>query len=58
MYYIGFAGLDHGCFHLEMYEQRGLAHPQDLFMYYFGFAGLGRGCFRLEMYQKWRLAHP
>ena len=27
VYYLGFAGLDHGCFRMEMYKQRWPAHP-------------------------------
>ena len=50
VHFIGFAGLDHGWFRLEMYKQRGSPIPREAsFVYYLGFAGLGDGLFRLEM---------
>ena len=53
MHFIGFAGLDHGWFRLEMYKQRGSPIPREAsFVYDLGFAGLDHGWFRLEMYKK------
>ena len=55
MYYSGSAGLDHGCFCLEMYRKGGSPIPREAsFVYYSVFAGLDQDGFRLEAYkQKW-----
>ena len=59
MYYFGFAGLDHGCFRLEMYNEGARPIPGEAsFVYYVGYVGLDHGWFRLEMYLKKELAHP
>ena len=53
MYYVGYVGLDHGWFRLEMYNKRGSPIPEETsFVYYVGSAGLDHGWFRLEMYKK------
>ena len=50
MYYLGFAGLDHGWFRLEMFSKRESPIPREAsFVYYLGFAGLYRGWFRLDI---------
>ena len=57
MYHIGFAGLDHGWFRLEMCNKGARPSLEGASFVYYVFAGLGRGLFRLERYERRGFAH-